>query len=88
VYSDSSTAQALGRFAAGEQVTQEIRMRLMLATGTYHAQVGITAGDLKTRLDRSRPLPFYVSGRDTVHGVVDLDASFVTRRPDDYLLAP
>jgi ABC-2 type transport system ATP-binding protein len=88
VYSDSRIAAGRGTFHHGDRLVTEVRVRLALATGSYQAQMGVTANDRKTRLDRTKPVAFYVAGRGTVHGVVDLEAHFDIDRVVDAPEAP
>jgi ABC-type polysaccharide/polyol phosphate transport system ATPase subunit len=63
-------------FAAGSEARVEVRLKPMLSTGSYSAQVGIRSRDASTTLSRpSSPLLFYVVGRRGVTGLADLDAS-------------
>lgn len=66
---------------AGSDATVDVNLRLPLAEGDYVVQVAIRDPDRRTRLGRGGPLPFHVTGRASVSGLVDLDARFSAVAP-------
>ncbi len=82
VYSDARFDIPQPALQAGQRVTFEARLVVRLPTGDYSAAAALH--DLldmpRSRLLATAPrLSFYVTGRDTVHGAADLDASFGVR---------
>ncbi|MHB8682290.1 MAG: ABC transporter ATP-binding protein [Acidimicrobiales bacterium] len=77
VYKEWTVGHPLGAVGAGELFTCAMRMPVHLATGTYFVTLRLDRTDLRTTLDTSEGVAFYVDGRDTVSGVADLGASFV-----------
>lgn len=79
IYSDARFDDVQPKLAAGERAVFEARLVMRLPTGDYTAAAALH--DLievpHSRLLGSAPrLSFYVTGRDTVHGAVDLGAEF------------
>jgi ABC-2 type transport system ATP-binding protein len=80
VYADSTAGHPLGAAASGSEITCEIAFRAQLPTGSYTAVLHLERPDLRTTLFQSPSLSFFVTGRHTVAGLADLEATF-TRKP-------
>lgn len=76
VYFESTLSRETRRVEPGEWVTCEVRVPLRLVSGNYRVNMGVSWG----RGSRTRALSptksFFVSGRDYVRGVADLEARF------------
>jgi ABC-type polysaccharide/polyol phosphate transport system ATPase subunit len=82
VYVDSTPVYNAGRFEAGERVEYRVRLPLAVTTGQYEVHVSLQSPKEAATIARApRPIPVYVSGRDGVHGLADLHASFEVERP-------
>jgi hypothetical protein len=90
VYSDNNRKfGGIERLAAGQRCEIDVEFDVSLVTGTYGLRCSLVDSTLTTKLARSRPVQFYVSGRSFVHGIADLDASFALRSVDGgALVAP
>jgi len=75
VYGETAPEHLRGCWRAGDRARFEVAMRLNLATGTYTLNVGVGDRDLVTLLAWSKPVMFWVSGREAVNGVADLAAT-------------
>jgi hypothetical protein len=86
VYGDTNWQWAgdRSRRQAGEEIVCDIRIPARLTTGSYTAVAGVMWDqDVEKQLS-TRPIVFYVSGRSTARGIVDLGASFsVEGAPSD-----
>jgi ABC-2 type transport system ATP-binding protein len=71
-YTDSTPWTGTGTFQAGEEMTFRMRLRPRLASGSYTAAAGVRGHDGTDLHRRVDPLLFYVSGRELVSGVADL----------------
>jgi ABC-type polysaccharide/polyol phosphate transport system ATPase subunit len=77
VYVDSTPIFEAQGFSAGESAEFRARLPLALATGEYELEVSIRSPKEAATIARPpKPIPIYVSGRDGVHGVADLNARF------------
>ncbi len=76
VYSESTYLHDRQPVRAGEVVTCDARLDLSLATGSYEARGVVAWGEGPDENMGSRPVSFYVSGRDLVEGISDLGAEF------------
>jgi ABC-type polysaccharide/polyol phosphate transport system ATPase subunit len=78
-YTDSTFRSGKRDFAAGDDVSCEIRFPMRLVTGSYNIRAGVTWGRDSEIRTSTRVLMFYVAGRGLVKGVVDLGAAFQIR---------
>jgi hypothetical protein len=85
IYADSSAGHPFGPVEAGSEFSWTMDFRSQLPTGSYQISVRIDRADLRTTLAHFPPVSFFVTGRQTVSGVADLEAVF-TR--DDGLRLP
>ena len=76
VYAESTHLRRTGRFGPGDRTRFRTRMRPELATGSFRAALGILDADAAETLGVAKPLFFYLHGRNSVRGVVDLAAAF------------
>ena len=72
VYTDTTANRSLGPAAAGSRLAVGMGVVANLPTGSYTVSAWVQRADLRTLLARSRPVPFFVSGRVTVSGAADL----------------
>ncbi len=79
IYGENSAAEGRRRFEPGTY-TMTITARLPLTSGTFTARGGVRWGEIAKHQVTSASKVFYVSGRDLVRGLVDLEASFVAER--------
>lgn len=79
VYSESTYLGERRPVRAGEVVTCEARVALSLVTGSYEARGVVAWGESPDENMASRPVSFFVSGRDLVDGITDLGARFDVR---------
>ena len=63
-------------FAAGEEAECDVRLRMMLAGGSYIARGSVRWGGRPETQTGSGPAHFFVGGRPMVRGIADLHASF------------
>lgn len=80
VYSDSTYLDGSKPVGAGDSVVVETRLDAALVTGSYEARGIVVWGDDPADSIASRPVSFFVAGREMVHGVSDLGAVFEVRR--------
>jgi ABC-type polysaccharide/polyol phosphate transport system ATPase subunit len=81
VYVDSTPIYGARGFNAGERAEFRARLPLALASGEYEIQVSLrSTKEAATIARQPRPIPIYVSGRNGVHGVADLQAQFDIER--------
>lgn len=80
IYTDSTGTSSLGAVRAGERLVFTMDLDVRLPSGSYSVLGWIQRTDLRTMLARSRPASFYVSGRMTVSGAVDLQG-VIARSP-------
>jgi ABC-type polysaccharide/polyol phosphate transport system ATPase subunit len=85
IYADSTAGHPFGPVEAGHEFSWTMDFRSQLPTGSYQISVRIDRPDLRTTLAHLPPVSFFVTGRQTVSGVADLEAVF-TR--DDNLRLP
>jgi ABC-type polysaccharide/polyol phosphate transport system ATPase subunit len=71
VYMDSNLDHPFGPMRRGEAAAFTMSLRATLPTGSYSATAWVQR-PLRAVLARSRPVPFFVSGRATVTGAADL----------------
>ena len=76
VYSESTYLHPRPPVSAGEVVTFEASLDLPLVTGSYEARGVVAWGEGPDENMNSRPVSFFVSGRDLVEGIADLRAQF------------
>jgi ABC-2 type transport system ATP-binding protein len=80
VYSESTATRPFRAVAAGERVTYRARLTLPLTTGSYNLRAGLyrvlDEFYALSQLNESKPMPFFVSGRTGMGGLVDLAAEF------------
>ena len=76
VYTDTPSWSGEGRYEAGDRVTFTVRLKPVLAPGSYSVQLGLTSGTGTHLVPAPEPVLFYVEGRQTVGGVTDLRAEF------------
>jgi ABC-type polysaccharide/polyol phosphate transport system ATPase subunit len=76
LYTDSTVGHRFGSVRAGDVFTWTASFPLKLSTGSYSLGVRIDRADLRTTLAHGVPLNFFVTGRPTVLGEADLEASF------------
>jgi ABC-type polysaccharide/polyol phosphate transport system ATPase subunit len=77
VYSDSTLGLGdLRTVEAGEELVVDVRLQPRLATGTYELRGVVAWSGARQDQTASPVVPFYVSGRNTVQGIADLDAVF------------
>jgi ABC-2 type transport system ATP-binding protein len=72
-YSDSTPWTGTGTFEQGTEMTFRMRLQPRLASGSYTAAAGVRAPDGTDLHRRVEPLLFYVSGRELVSGIADLE---------------
>lgn len=72
VYMDSNVNAPFGPLRAGDQAVYTMVVDASLPTGSYGVSGWLQRGDLRTLLARSRSASFYVTGRSSVSGSVDL----------------
>src|SRR5207302_3168847 len=65
----------VGHGQSGGCLDFELRMPVLLTTGTYQVEAGIITKGIPVPLAMSQPVTFHVSGRDFVLGVADLGAT-------------
>lgn len=82
VYGDSTAGHPLGTLSAGDEIACDIDFRVQLPTGSYSAVVVLERSDLRTTLFQAPACSFFVTGRHTVAGQADLEATFRRMRPD------
>jgi ABC-type polysaccharide/polyol phosphate transport system ATPase subunit len=82
LYADSTAGHPFGAVEAGRDFSWTMAFRSQLPTGSYQIAVRIDRPDLRTTLLHHPPLSFFVTGRNTVSGLADLEAVF-TRRDED-----
>ncbi|MBV9410876.1 MAG: ABC transporter ATP-binding protein [Acidimicrobiia bacterium] len=84
VYTDSTPLfQGVRGFAAGSRAQFRARFRLGVTTGPYEIHVNLQRlrdGEMVAK--PPVPIPVYVSGRDGVHGLVDLAAELTVARDE------
>ncbi|HEY2557515.1 MAG TPA: ABC transporter ATP-binding protein [Diaminobutyricibacter sp.] len=84
VYTDSTPLhQGVRGFAAGARAQFRARFRLAVTTGPYEVHVNLQRlrdGEMVAK--PPAPLVVYVSGRDGVHGLVDLGAELTVSRDE------
>jgi len=80
VYADSTAGHPFGAVGSGDDITCDIAFRAQLPTGSYTAVMHLERSDLRTTLYQSPAMSFFVTGRHTVAGLADLEATF-TRGP-------
>jgi ABC-type polysaccharide/polyol phosphate transport system ATPase subunit len=80
VYSESTATRPFRAVAAGERVSYRARLKMPLTTGSYNLRAGLyrvlDEFYAMSQLDESKPMPFFVSGRTGMGGLVDLAAEF------------
>ncbi len=76
LYADSSAGSVFGAIDAGREFSWTMAFRSQLPTGSYQIGVRIDRPDLRTTLAHHPPVSFFVTGRNTVAGLADLEASF------------
>lgn len=76
VYVDSTAGNPLGAVRASSVVDFSVDFPMRLPTGSYQVVVQLDRPDLRTTLCQSSPCSFFVTGRHTVAGITDLEASF------------
>jgi ABC-type polysaccharide/polyol phosphate transport system ATPase subunit len=80
VYSESTSAKPFPSVAAGARVSYRVRLRLPLTTGTYSLRAGlhrvVDQYFATAQLHETKPMPFFVSGRTGMGGLVDLAGDF------------
>ncbi len=76
IYTDSNAGRPFGPARAGEAFTCTMEFEARLATGSYGLATRIDRSDLRTVLANHPPQAFFVDGRDTVAGLVDLGTEF------------
>lgn len=76
VYGDSTAGHPLGHLSAGDEIACDIDFRAQLPTGSYSAVVALERTDLRTTLFQTPATSFFVTGRHTVAGQTDLEATF------------
>jgi len=84
VYIDTGS---LGPVEAGSEMVCDIDFRAQLPTGSYRVFAQLERPDLRTALCISPPCSFFVTGRHTVKGLADLEATFTRRQDVDSLLS-
>lgn len=80
VYSESTYLDDRQPVRADDVVMCEARMDLSLVTGSYEARGVVAWGEGPEENMASRPVSFFVSGRDLVEGITDLGAQFRVER--------
>lgn len=80
VYADSTVGRPLGAVGAGETLTCTMALRAQLPTGSYTVTGRVERPDLRTTVALTPPASFFVTGRNTVAGLADLEA-VITRVP-------
>jgi len=76
VYMDSNYHGDRRPVEAGETVVCDITFRSSLTTGTYSMHGGVRYGEDPDEVMHTGLLTFYVTGRNLVFGVADLEANF------------
>ena len=80
IYSESTAARPFPPVGAGERLSSRARLQLPLTTGTYSLRAGLyrvlDEFYATSQLDETKPMPFFVSGRTGMGGLVDLAADF------------
>ncbi|MDE3085835.1 MAG: ABC transporter ATP-binding protein [Acidobacteriota bacterium] len=76
VYADSTAGHPFGAVGAGECFTALGSFCCRLPTGTYEVAVRVDRADLRTTLAFAAPVSFFVTGRNTVAGLADLETAF------------
>jgi ABC-2 type transport system ATP-binding protein len=86
VYSESTATRPFRGVKAGERVSYRARLELPLTTGSYNLRAGLyrvlDEFYATSQLDETRPMPFFVSGRTGMGGLVDLAADFAVDDQD------
>ena len=82
IYADSTAGRPFGAVEAGRDFSCTMAFRSQLPTGSYQISIRIDRPDLRTTLVYHPPVSFFVTGRQTVAGVADLEAAF-TRVDED-----
>ena len=76
IYADSTAGRPFGAVEAGRDFSCTMAFRSQLPTGSYQINIRIDRPDLRTTLVYHPPVSFFVTGRQTVAGVADLEAAF------------
>ena len=80
IYSESTAARPFPPVRAGDRLSYRARLQLPLTTGTYSLRAGLyrvlDEFYATSQLDETKPMPFFVSGRTGMGGLVDLAADF------------
>lgn len=87
VYSDSNAAAPFEGLSSGRRADCTMIFEARLATGTYQLVARLDRADLRTTLTSAPPVAFFVDGRDTVAGVADLGAVFLSEERHDEAVA-
>lgn len=82
LYADSTAGHPFGAVKAGRDFSWTMAFRSQLPTGSYQLSVRVDRADLRTSLAHHPPLSFFVTGRNSVSGLADLEAAF-TRQDED-----
>jgi ABC-2 type transport system ATP-binding protein len=82
IYADSSAGRTFGVVEAGRDFSCKMVFRSQLPTGSYQINIRIDRADLRTTLVFHPPVSFFVTGRNTVAGVADLEAAFTREDVD------
>jgi ABC-type polysaccharide/polyol phosphate transport system ATPase subunit len=76
VYADSTAGHSFGAVHAGDPFVALASFRCRLPTGSYEVAVRVDRADLRTALAFAAPVSFFVTGRNTVAGLADLETAF------------
>lgn len=79
VYSDSTYLDEAKPVAAGDSVVVETSFDASLVTGSYEVRSVVLWGEGPDENMASRPVSVFIAGREMVHGVSDLRATFDVR---------
>ncbi len=82
LYADSTAGHPFGAVEAGRDFSWTMAFRSQLPTGSYQISVRVDRPDLRTSLAHHPPVSFFVTGRNTVSGLADLEAAFVRADED------
>lgn len=81
VYADSNADHALGAMDAGAEEEFTVGFQARLPTGSYTVSARVDRPDLRTMLAQGETRMFFVTGRNTVFGQVDLEATIERSGP-------
>lgn len=88
LYGEMSAGRSMGALSQGSEVAFTVTFAARLGTGSYALKAWLLHPDMRTLLGETRRRTFFVTGRSTVNGAVDMEATIARDIPPSLVVSP